>query len=261
MAIWTAARSGDLEAVREALAEGADLSSRDAEGYLPAARAIQGRHADVLRILLEHGADPAAVARIEPDRHPRVMYADTPLIVFAAAQGGVEVVRVLLEAGTDPNQHDAQVSGPPRCSVGPWTTSPLLEAARAGDVDVVRLLVEAGADLDEGCGPCDELTGETALMHALGNDRGMFGALLSLGADPQRPREDGLLPTVVAATLEDSTWLEMLLDAGADPSRACSGRYYEGRCPLIAAVEARSEPAIRLLLARGAEPPRASISD
>jgi hypothetical protein len=58
--------------------------------------------------------------------------ATTPL-GWAAARGDLEVCRVLLDAGADPN--DGGRDGPP-----------LIDAARAGRLDVVRLLLDRGAD-------------------------------------------------------------------------------------------------------------------
>jgi hypothetical protein len=88
-----------------------------------AAAAGLGRLADSERLL--------AVADAE-DRHRA--------LVLAAQQGHVEVVRLLLDAGEDPDRYNP---------VGNHSHStPLHQAALAGREGVVRLLVERGARLD-----------------------------------------------------------------------------------------------------------------
>ena len=88
-----------------------------------AAAAGLGRLADAIRLL------PQADAL---DRHRA--------IALAAQHGHVEIVRLLLDAGEDPNRYN------PEGNHGHST--PLHQAAFAGHEDVVRLLVEHGAKLD-----------------------------------------------------------------------------------------------------------------
>jgi len=88
-----------------------------------AAAAGLGRLADAIRLL------PQADAL---DRHRA--------IALAAQHGHVEIVRLLLDAGEDPNRYN------PEGNHGHST--PLHQATFAGHEDVVRLLVEHGAKLD-----------------------------------------------------------------------------------------------------------------
>ena len=88
-----------------------------------AAAAGLGRLDDAIRLLPEADA---------LDRHRA--------IALAAQHGHVEIVRLLLDAGEDPNRYN------PEGNHGHST--PLHQAAFAGHEDVVRLLVEHGARLD-----------------------------------------------------------------------------------------------------------------
>jgi len=88
-----------------------------------AAVAGLGRIDDVRRML------PSATA---DDRHRA--------LALAAQLGHVEIVRVLLDAGEDPNRYN-----PPGTHAH---SVPLHQAIAAGHLDVVRLLVERGARLD-----------------------------------------------------------------------------------------------------------------
>jgi hypothetical protein len=106
---------GEFEAARA-------LISRGARVTLPIAAAM-GKLDDAIRLL------PSADG---PDRHLA--------LALAAQYGHVEIVRLLLDAGEDPNRYN-----PPG---GHSHSTPLHQAALAGHEAVVRLLVERGARLD-----------------------------------------------------------------------------------------------------------------
>jgi len=114
-AVHAAALHGEFEAVNALIARGARVD-------LPLAAAL-GRVEDARRLLA--GASSG-------DRHLALS--------LAADFGHVEIVRLLLDAGEDPNRYNP-VGGHSH-------TTPLHQAAGAGHEEVVRLLVERGARLD-----------------------------------------------------------------------------------------------------------------
>ncbi|MBI5158643.1 ankyrin repeat domain-containing protein [Candidatus Micrarchaeota archaeon] len=59
--IFECARAGDNEGVRQAIAEGADVNAKDAEGKTALMHAVIGKHATIVRILLGHKASVNAV--------------------------------------------------------------------------------------------------------------------------------------------------------------------------------------------------------
>ncbi len=110
-----AALHGEFEAVNALIGRGARLD-------LPVAAAL-GRIEDACRLL---------AAASSEDRHLA--------LTLAADFGHVEIVRLLLDAGEDPNRYNP-VGGHSH-------TTPLHQAAGGGHGEVVRLLVERGARLD-----------------------------------------------------------------------------------------------------------------
>jgi ankyrin repeat protein len=98
------------------------LAKRGARIDLPAAAGL-GRFEDAARLLPSAG----------PEGRHRAL-------VFAAQLGHAEIVRLLLEAGEDPNRFNPPASH--------THSTPLHQAALAGHLDVVRTLVEHGARLD-----------------------------------------------------------------------------------------------------------------
>jgi ankyrin repeat protein len=114
-ALRATALHGELEAVNALIGHGARID-------LPVASAL-GRIEDARRLLPGAGRE---------DRHLA--------LTLASQFGHVEIVRLLLDAGEDPNRYNP-VGGHSH-------TTPLHQAAGAGHDEVVRLLVERGARLD-----------------------------------------------------------------------------------------------------------------
>lgn len=135
-ALYTAAVAGDARLATVLLAAGADANLLSAgpggEGTPLCAAACWG-YSDVVRALLEHGADPN---QSEDEWW-------TPLR-WAAAHGHENVARLLLDAGADPD-----------------LKTPIGDAARRGSIGVVRALLEHGANPEEA-----DSEGQTALQLA-----------------------------------------------------------------------------------------------
>ena len=112
-AIEAAALHGSLLAVRALLQQGARMT-------LPVAAALNGAE-DVRRLL---GTSSGA------ERHLA--------LVIASQIGWIDVVRLLLDAGEDPNRYNPLG--------GHSHTTPLHQAALIGNEELVRLLIERGAN-------------------------------------------------------------------------------------------------------------------
>jgi ankyrin repeat protein len=100
--ICTASHIGDIERVRELLAEDPSLANRVSD-YItyyagsgtPLNNAVEGKHLEIVKLLLEHGADPNLPEEgIAP--HGKALYS-------AAAQGSYEIAELLLANGAFPN--------------------------------------------------------------------------------------------------------------------------------------------------------------
>ena len=135
-----AVKEGHLEVVRLLLEAGADKDAANTDGSTALFFAAQNGHLEVVRLLLEAGADKDA--------------ADTDgwtALHIAAQEGHLEVVRLLLEAGIDTDAAE---------DTDGWTA--LLLASWKGHLEVARLLLEAGADKDAA-----DTYGQTALRVAI----------------------------------------------------------------------------------------------
>ncbi len=232
-AFFTSCSKGEMAAVREQLDRRPELVLERHQGTTALHLAV--RHPEVVRLLLERGADPNA--RDEGDNA-------LPLH-FAAGGAPLESVRALLEAGSDP-----QGSGDlHRLDVIGWAT--VFAGARR---DVVDLLVEHGArhhafsaialgDLEL----LRRLTEEDpeALRRRLSRFEQEQTVLHYVTAPP-----DGLVGGMFR-TGDHYRTLELLIELGAD----LEARDARDRTPLAVAMLRGDRTAMRLLHAAGAREP------
>lgn len=126
--VFEASAVGNLERVRELAKENASLvNAFAADGFFPLGLAAFFGHTRVVEFLLAHGADVAAVAR----NSQRVT-----ALHGAVARRDVEIVKMLLERGADPNAKQER------------GFVPLHDAAANGNLTLVQLLVAHGARVD-----------------------------------------------------------------------------------------------------------------
>ena len=142
-----AARNGHLDVVRLLLEAGADKHAVMRYRATALHVAAQNGHLDVVRLLLAAGADKDAE-----------MQAGRTALHLAAHQGHLHIVRLLLEAGADKGaQTQTEIRMWPNifervgfrmrrpCKIG---STALHIASQKGRLDIVRLLLEAGSDRD-----------------------------------------------------------------------------------------------------------------
>ncbi|KAL3079644.1 hypothetical protein niasHS_013926 [Heterodera schachtii] len=121
-------QDGDIHGLTPLMhAAGAHLERRDAEGLTSLAHAVLSKHVDVVRLLVESGAD-VGVFDNETLR--------SPLTIAINEQENLdtEIVRLLVKPGA--NINSADING----------RTPLILATSLENVEIVRLLLDAGAN-------------------------------------------------------------------------------------------------------------------
>ena len=96
---FEAAKNGDSEALKQTLESGFDVNSVDEKKNTALHHAASKAHLDAMRLLIEHGAG----LDLTNDR------LSTPLHL---TEKNMDAIRILLEAGADPNLQDADYDYP-----------------------------------------------------------------------------------------------------------------------------------------------------
>jgi ankyrin repeat protein len=245
-ALMTVARTGVVEAAKVLLDHGAKVDAREEwHGQTALMWAVDEQHPAMVKELIAHGADVNAVSNVnkwerQVTSEPRDKWLPlgglTPLL-FAARQGCVECANVLLEGGAKINTTD------------PDGISPVVLAIINGHYDVAGFLLNKGADPN-----LADDTGRTALFSAVD-----FNTM---------PADNRPAPKVIDNQMSSLDLIQLLLDKGANvnaqlkkqqPYRAKLDRGDDtmlttGTTPLLRAAKAADLPAMRLLLAKGADP-------
>jgi ankyrin repeat protein len=199
--VLVAASHGNVAAVRLLLSRGADANARDVRGtpiLISAVALAFGSEnpagvIESVRLLVEMGrADPNATdtARIGDDRGP---------LHQAAANGSLELIQLLLQAGARPDQANR------------FGETPLHFAAERGQVRAAQALLAGGARPDAR----SRFTGMTPLMGAAEHGRmEMVQFLLQNRADRRVRNAFGKTPIELARAA-----------AGRDPASPAARRY------------------------------------
>jgi len=151
---------------------------------------------DLVRFLLDHGADPSA----SYDQNETALH-------HASHGGGPGVVRLLLDHGSDMNVRGKLGWDPLSNTAGGrysdgWT--PFHRAVIYGSKEVVEVFLDYGADPN-----APDRAHMTALHLATLNGRlEIVKTLLARGANPRARTIEGKTPFEVAKTLERSPWGE-----------------------------------------------------
>jgi ankyrin repeat protein len=269
-------RSGNTESVRMLLTGGADVNASESRrGHTALMWAASGQHLEVARLLTEYGANSNVQTRMPDDYEPRqfITYGTTrrdptrtdvigeddkhpaptssrggfSALMFAAREGDLDMVRLLVSAVADVNVYSFEYG------------NALLVAAANSHEDVALYLTENGSDPN-----VTDRWGLTPLHYALQdginaiamsrkriptdslwlkpNMPALVKTLLEVGADPNPPigvglppfnypafarttgnsmpeiRQPGVTAFMLAAASFDIKLMHLLLSHGADPN-------------------------------------------
>ncbi|KAH0537558.1 hypothetical protein FGG08_005657 [Glutinoglossum americanum] len=226
--------------VQEILDHGADPNVKNARGLTALYAACNRNHPEIVNILLSKGADPNLAGPELPVLAALHYPACLVLLISAIADihtykglmeratfyNLVDAVKLLLDAGVDPNEKYQEVY------------SPITTAIRDNHPEIFSLLLSRGAD--------PNLKGQDIPLAMAVKRPELLKQLIAGGADISRYK--GLVERAVYHNSIES--VEFLLDVGADPNE----RYDELWSPLTTAIRDDHPEIISLLLSRGADP-------
>lgn len=189
-----AVAGGHLELVKFLISKKADVLLRDRDDVTVLSEAVISGHTEIVKYLLTLSGreDLISIAAAS---------GATPLW-FAAAEGHIDMVKVLLEAGSDPNHRRAD------------DITPIIASAAGGYQEVTLALIDARANVNYRTIP----EGLTALLAGCENGSlPIVDALLQAGADPNTLSEAGFSPLIIASSHGRLDIVRRLIESGADP--------------------------------------------
>jgi ankyrin repeat protein len=159
-------------------------------------------------------------------------YRDTTPLMYAAAFGTVEAMKVLVDAGADVNAKNA------------FDATALMWGA--ADLAKVRLLVDKGSDVN-----AKSKQGRTPLIIVASHNgtEAIVRFLIAKGADPKTTDASKNTALIAAAQANDANSIHILLDKGVD----VNARSLSGETALMSASGNGNLAAVKLLLKAGAE--------
>jgi uncharacterized protein len=144
-ALMKAVEKNDVEAVKKLIAQGVNVSELDANHDAPLVMAAYLGHAEIVKLLLEAGADVKAV---DPGMKATALHA-------AAYAGRTEAAKLLIEYHIDIDKQ-----GPNNGYTA------LHDAIWQNNIDTARVIIDAGAKLE-----LKSHSGETPLQFARSKNR------------------------------------------------------------------------------------------
>ncbi len=274
-----AAVVGNVSVIKKLLKAGADVESANEDGQTALMIIARTSNVEAARVLVSYGARVNA----------REQWRGQTALMWAAAEAQPAMVQFLVKRGAGVNDRshvnnwERQVTSEPRMQARPsGGFTPLLYAARKGCLECTKYLVAGGADVNL----TDPDNVSPLLLATLNFNFDVAAFLVQHGADVNKWDLWGRSPIYAAVDMNtlpvggradrpssDKTsalhLAEMLLKAGANPNlqlklfppyrslrddRGADSLLTVGTTPLVRAAKAGDVPAMRLLLAHGANP-------
>ncbi|MDA7892266.1 ankyrin repeat domain-containing protein, partial [Akkermansiaceae bacterium] len=184
-----ACSEGDLETVKQAISNGADICyTNHHDNQTPLRASISSGNLDIVRFLVDAGVDPES-------------YETQDSWQFAVIEGHEEIAAFLSQRGFNQDAHKA-----------------LLKACELGKEPIVSELAKMVSNINES-GPDYENYPSNSSPLTIAAREGhdiIVKHLLELGADPLAPNSNGITPWVAAKSSGHSQIAELLETRGAD---------------------------------------------
>jgi cytohesin len=266
-ALFEAARTGNIEVAKQAIADGIDVNAKDYRGLTPLHEAAAFGHKEIAELLIAEGADVRAK---DDDGNTPLIYATVSGGDYVGWQdtvgeGHKEIAELLIANSADVNVVAGGEFG--RLGFAMSGSTPLHLATEWYDIEIAELLIAKGADVnakdDEGWTPLDvavfyseteiadllrEHGGKNGMIHtaAEGDDIEAVKEFLAAGTDVNVKGGWGRTPLHIAAWGGHKEIVELLIAKGADVNAKDEG----GETPLHSAT---TKEVAELLIAKGAD--------
>ncbi|QBH95038.1 ankyrin repeat domain-containing protein [Limnobaculum zhutongyuii] len=264
-------RDGQLSDIKEALATGIDVNASSKEGITALMVAADQKRQDVVELLLAHQANPMDKTRL----------GITPLMFAGSFSENPQIVKLLIDAGSDVNAKDNENNTPLMILAGkPFavykdsstisdleipapqpehyqntknessdsqrTNTPI--ASKTEKLESARWLLNAGAEVN-----AKNKEGMTPLMYAsrkaIRQPTDLLSLLIDAGAEVNAQNNSGMTALSQTAMSDNPAMTKLLLDNGASVDL----RDTSGMTPLMYAAQYSTPETIDILINSGAD--------
>ena len=216
------ATEGNLTAIKQLVAMGADITIRNEGGQSALMFAAQNGHTDIVTLLVDAGADVNAQADD-----------GATALIFASMFNHPSSVEILLKNGADPD-----------LSTYHYGQTTLMVADAGGNVEIVQILLSNGVVADT-----RDTDGSSALRYALSQQHYTVAKLLmDKGSSINGMASNGLTPLIDAVIINNIHAVQFLINNGADINLY----HREGASALVYAAAKGFQPIVELLIESGA---------
>lgn len=196
-ALMGAIIGGDLATVRLLLDHGADINTRNSDGFTATHNAAGWGHKRILKLIVSRTKDKDVNAKDKRGRTPIQLAASRFYGKLQRDQS--DCIRYLAKRGADLENHSA----------GFWNDTPLLSAAALGNIQEVVTLLDLGANQE-----AKQSQGKSASWLAIDWGRqSCLELLVKRGADLDTPHADGVTATHHAAGYGNLNILKLVVSA------------------------------------------------
>ena len=225
--IHQAAEEGNIEAVKQHLADGVDVNAKDGDDDTPLDEAVSEGEKEIADLLRKHGGkngnnwfgdDKAEKSKPLKNKVPDISIHD------AATEGDIEIVKQHLAVGADVELKCVNCGG-----------TVLGHAVSGGHIEIVELLISKSADVNT---KFDD-NGATPLhLAAVSGHKEIVELLIDAGAYANAKADGELTPLHFAADKGHKEVVELLIAKGADlNAKIESAGILKGYTPLDVAEE------------------------
>ena len=238
ISIHKAATFGNIEAVKQHLAKGADVNAKDIDGWTPLRKAALNGHKEIVELLINKGADVNAKDE------------DGSIPLHGAAFWGLkEVAELLIANGADVNAKDrggfmpldeaiinenTEIVDLLRKHDGKSGAEDSIQvAASVGNIEAVKQHLAAGTDVNT-----KDAIGTTPLLLAVTKgQREIVELLIAKGANVNAKADGGWTPLHYATGGDEKDIVELLIAKGANVNAKIEVGDYKGQTPLDGAIQ------------------------
>lgn len=241
--VFSAIQRCNVDEVHDLLTKDPQTVTTAICGLTPLHAACHLRNHDILKLLLDHGAEVGVVDGL----------GNTALHI-AVSERWHEGMAELLRQGASPDTKCA----PPQTLEGTWVrVTPLQAAVQLGDVDATKIMLEYRPDLSlVDCDQCSLLhlaahAHSVEIVKLLLKEKLCQGLLHSRNCKGNTVIHAALVKTHDGANEDDlQEILKMFFEAGVD----VNSKNNRGESPLFVAARLRLSESVKLLLSMGADP-------